>query len=174
MELEPNFRLQLQRLKVLPPAPAIQYCLGSGSTALLLTLLYYPCGVLMLKGKLFAYIIALFFRMISAFSLSDALGSVLGSSPFNVSSYCKTPLEENSDRASTELHDIVQITSPISYNSFFEKFLLKNQPCLFSSWITEAWKSCEDWKHANYPNFSFLDKLFGSCVVPVADCGYAY
>ncbi|XP_069107689.1 2-oxoglutarate and iron-dependent oxygenase JMJD4-like isoform X2 [Argopecten irradians] len=46
-----------------------------------------------------------------------------------------------------------------SYEDFFRKYLLQNQPCIFSSKLTQDWLSRQNWVDG------------GDAVVPVANCG---
>ncbi|GIY00346.1 2-oxoglutarate and iron-dependent oxygenase JMJD4 [Caerostris darwini] len=61
--------------------------------------------------------------------------------------------------------------SNISYECFFTNYMKANKPCILSSSFTENWKSRSEWITSDgKPNFIFLEKEFGSSVVPVSDC----
>ncbi|KAL3854984.1 hypothetical protein ACJMK2_014216 [Sinanodonta woodiana] len=65
-----------------------------------------------------------------------------------------------------------RIDNEISYAEFFQRYLLENRPCIFSSRFTDSWKSRKEWvDETGCPNLFFLDKCFGKASVPVADCG---
>ncbi|XP_071943049.1 2-oxoglutarate and iron-dependent oxygenase JMJD4-like [Antedon mediterranea] len=59
----------------------------------------------------------------------------------------------------------------ISYDEFFEKFMIANQPCLFKGTINQ-WRSIKEWVDSNgRPNFQYLSQHFGDTTVPVSNCG---
>ncbi|KAF4520585.1 hypothetical protein B566_EDAN005996, partial [Ephemera danica] len=68
------------------------------------------------------------------------------------------------------------VKKDISYEEFFEQFLVGNQPCIFESDFTSHWKSRKEWvlQDSGMPNFEFLSNTFGSAKVPVADCNDQY
>ncbi|XP_021341709.1 uncharacterized protein LOC110442430 isoform X2 [Mizuhopecten yessoensis] len=51
--------------------------------------------------------------------------------------------------------------SDISYDDFFQKYLLQNKPCIISSELTQDWLSRRHW----------IDGETGDAVAPVANCG---
>ncbi|XP_060064308.1 2-oxoglutarate and iron-dependent oxygenase JMJD4-like [Ylistrum balloti] len=61
----------------------------------------------------------------------------------------------------------------ITYDDFFQQYLLQNRPCIFSSELTQGWFSRRDWvdKATGKPDLTFLKEQFGDAVTPVADCG---
>lgn len=81
-----------------------------------------------------------------------------------------------SERMQLPIQSIDRISSAISLDDFFQKYLLKNIPCIISKWITKDWTSCKQWSvlhnGRSLPNFQEFLGL-GSSVVSVADCRYA-
>ncbi|CAD6216485.1 GSCOCG00004649001-RA-CDS [Cotesia congregata] len=67
-----------------------------------------------------------------------------------------------------------RINDAITYNDFFTQYLIKNEPCVFKSGITNQWPCVNNWVFNNAPNFKHLKKLYGSCQVPVANCKIKY
>ncbi|XP_067018397.1 2-oxoglutarate and iron-dependent oxygenase JMJD4-like isoform X3 [Acropora muricata] len=61
----------------------------------------------------------------------------------------------------------------ITYGDFFRDFLLANQLCVFSSEITEDWRSRKEWVTNGKPNLEFLSNRFGHAIAPVANCSQA-
>ncbi|XP_076815234.1 2-oxoglutarate and iron-dependent oxygenase JMJD4-like isoform X2 [Clavelina lepadiformis] len=78
-----------------------------------------------------------------------------------------------SERMQLPIQSIDRISSAISLDDFFQKYLLKNIPCIISKWITKDWTSCKQWSvlhnGRSLPNFQEFLGL-GSSVVSVADC----
>ena len=72
------------------------------------------------------------------------------------------------------LKNIDYIEDAISYEEFFENYLLKNRPCLFSSMHTSGWKSRKTWVLNSKPNISLLENVFKDYFVPVVDCRKKY
>ncbi|PIK40416.1 putative jmjC domain-containing protein 4 [Apostichopus japonicus] len=72
----------------------------------------------------------------------------------------------------TAYERIDRISRPISYEDFFEKYLLQNKPCIFGSFFTDNWPSRKDWVEDDgcHPDFEFLKSHFGDVTVPVANC----
>ncbi|GBM26022.1 JmjC domain-containing protein 4 [Araneus ventricosus] len=61
--------------------------------------------------------------------------------------------------------------SDVSYEYFFINYLKANKPCLISSSVTMNWKSRLEWVSADgQPDFKFLERNFGSAIVPISDC----
>ncbi|XP_055951203.1 2-oxoglutarate and iron-dependent oxygenase JMJD4-like isoform X2 [Argiope bruennichi] len=61
--------------------------------------------------------------------------------------------------------------SDVSYEYFFTKYMRANRPCIISSSVTMNWKSRLEWVSTDgQPDFEFLERNFGSAVVPVSDC----
>lgn len=51
--------------------------------------------------------------------------------------------------------------STVTYNDFFSKYLIYNQPCVFNSHATENWPCRRNWVLNDTPNFEVLRTLFG-------------
>ena len=73
------------------------------------------------------------------------------------------------------------IDKPIAREEFFVKFLCKNLPCLFASWVTEDWICRTQWTRTNLlsnsetervADFTALKDLCQNVKVPVANCRY--
>ena len=71
-------------------------------------------------------------------------------------------------------NDICRIEQELEYSEFFNNFLLRNRPCLFSSKFTAGWASRRDWVSGGErlaPNLAFIESLLEEDVsVPVSDC----
>lgn len=70
----------------------------------------------------------------------------------------------NAEIAATDSEEIElakNIDPDITYDDFFNSFLLKNRPCIFRSKITEDWPIKSTWCLENGPNFEFLRDSFG-------------
>ncbi|KAJ1528812.1 hypothetical protein ONE63_007189 [Megalurothrips usitatus] len=65
---------------------------------------------------------------------------------------------------------ITTINTEISYQDFFENFLLCNRPCLIREFITCQWPCRSLWTEGSKPNLSYLQEEFGDAEVPVANC----
>lgn len=57
--------------------------------------------------------------------------------------------------------NIPRIEEEISYQDFFQKYLLHNRPCLISSFVTDNWQSRRLWAIGDKPNWHFLREVFG-------------
>lgn len=55
-----------------------------------------------------------------------------------------------------------RINDAITYNDFFTQYLIKNEPCVFRSGITNQWPCVNNWVFNNAPNFKHLKKLYGN------------
>lgn len=58
------------------------------------------------------------------------------------------------------MDDVTRVHT-ITYGDFFRDFLLANQLCVFSSEITEDWRSRKEWVTNGKPNLEFLSNRFG-------------
>lgn len=59
-------------------------------------------------------------------------------------------------------HFVDYIDKELSYSKFFKKYLLPNQPCMFSRRFTEEWKCRKQWvSEEGKPNFQKLLQDFG-------------
>nr|XP_054767212.1 2-oxoglutarate and iron-dependent oxygenase JMJD4-like [Lytechinus pictus] len=68
--------------------------------------------------------------------------------------------------------DIAFVKEILSYNEFFQSFLLPNRPCLLDKHATENWRSVREWvREDGTPNFEYIEATFGNATVPVANCG---
>ncbi|XP_074629189.1 2-oxoglutarate and iron-dependent oxygenase JMJD4-like isoform X2 [Acropora palmata] len=70
------------------------------------------------------------------------------------------------------MDDVTRVHT-ITYGDFFRDFLLENQLCVFSSEITEDWRSRKEWVTNGKPNLEFLSNRFGYAIAPVANCSQA-
>ena len=62
------------------------------------------------------------------------------------------------------MDDVTRVHT-ITYGDFFRDFLLANQLCVFSSEITEDWRSRKEWVTNGKPNLEFLSNRFGKCEI---------
>lgn len=55
------------------------------------------------------------------------------------------------------------VDSNITYEEFFEKYLIGNKPCIISQEMTKNWKSVQNWVDSKNgkPNFNYLKENFG-------------
>ncbi|XP_020620520.1 jmjC domain-containing protein 4-like isoform X2 [Orbicella faveolata] len=58
----------------------------------------------------------------------------------------------------------------IKCREFFEFFLETNQLCIFSSELTQHWRSRKEWVKDGKPDLDYLSKEFGHAIAPVANC----
>ena len=49
----------------------------------------------------------------------------------------------------------------ISYNDFFSKYLIDNEPCIIKSSAIKNWPCTTSWIQDGAPNFELLKELFG-------------
>ncbi|KAF5273633.1 hypothetical protein FQR65_LT04632 [Abscondita terminalis] len=70
---------------------------------------------------------------------------------------------------SEDIYEVPVINNDISYNKFFEKYFLKNRPCLIRN-VGNAWDSSRLWMKSGFPNFSYLEQTYGELQVSVVDC----
>lgn len=61
------------------------------------------------------------------------------------------------------VHKIDWVDSNITYEEFFEKYLIANKPCIISQELTKNWKSVQNWvdSKSGKPNFNYLKENFG-------------
>lgn len=62
----------------------------------------------------------------------------------------------------TYFMDDLKRVGAIKYEEFFEDFLETNQLCIFSSELTQHWRSRKEWVEDGKPNLDFLTKEFGN------------
>ncbi|CAH8460452.1 unnamed protein product [Schistosoma turkestanicum] len=63
------------------------------------------------------------------------------------------------------------LSEDINYTDFYFNYLMKNQPCIFDSWITKNWSACFSWCSSD--GFIDLKKLFedfSDTKLCVSDC----
>ena len=101
------------------------------------------------------------------------IDKVLGEEPFCSSTpavdrhHCtEDDTKENIDKLSDPL---------LSYDEFFRNYLLQNRPCLIDPFLTEDWKSSQEWKALNgdgevIPDLQAISKCVGDSPVPVSNC----
>lgn len=59
--------------------------------------------------------------------------------------------------------DYLKRVGAIKYEEFFRDFLEANKVCIFSSELTEHWRSRKEWVTADgKPNLEFLSNEFGN------------
>ena len=62
----------------------------------------------------------------------------------------------------THFMDDLKRVGAINYKEFFEVFLETNQLCIFSSQLTQHWRSRKEWVKDGKPDLDFLSKEFGN------------
>ncbi|GLH16369.1 2-oxoglutarate and iron-dependent oxygenase JMJD4 homolog [Gryllus bimaculatus] len=93
-----------------------------------------------------------------------------------VNNYDTIELENEIEDLSINCSDtqIIRIDKPVSYNTIFKNFLVKNRPCIIKIPSAQSWKSTKEWVSQGLPHFSNLQNIYGTVTVPVADCGEKY
>ncbi|KAL9958455.1 hypothetical protein ACROYT_G035470 [Oculina patagonica] len=66
--------------------------------------------------------------------------------------------------------DDLERVGAIKYEEFFRDFLEPNQLCIFSSELTQHWRSRKEWVKDGKPNLDFLSNEYGHAIAPVANC----
>ena len=70
---------------------------------------------------------------------------------------------------------IAFIEEPITYDSFFSEYLIRNVPCVFGKWATKDWPALEKWTKVigdqSVPDFSHLKQVCQNATVSVSNCG---
>lgn len=74
----------------------------------------------------------------------------------------------------SSIESISRVNNTLSYDDFFNTFLINNEPCIIGKAITESWPCRQQWVSKDAPNFELLGTLFGQCTVPIADCKRRY
>lgn len=59
------------------------------------------------------------------------------------------------------IESVRRVDHNLTYNEFFHKFLINNEPCIIDTAITESWPCRQQWVLKDAPNFEFLGRLFG-------------
>ena len=57
----------------------------------------------------------------------------------------------------------------LNFIDFFNKFMLKNLPCLIKN-VTTNWKCASQWVKGDQINYDNLIEEYGDLIAPVADC----
>lgn len=57
----------------------------------------------------------------------------------------------------------------ITYNDFFNNFMIKNLPCLIRN-VSLTWGSTHNWIKDNKINYDYFLEVYGDLQAPVADC----
>ncbi|KAI1307259.1 2-oxoglutarate and iron-dependent oxygenase JMJD4 [Halotydeus destructor] len=71
--------------------------------------------------------------------------------------------------------NIDRISSDTDYETFYEKYLRQNRPCIIDESQTRAWKSRKEWvTDSGAVNVARLKTEFGCATVPVYDCQGKY
>ena len=58
--------------------------------------------------------------------------------------------------------DDLKRVGAITYKEFFYFFLKTNQPCIFSSELTQHWRSRKEWVKDGKPDLDYVSKEFGN------------
>lgn len=58
----------------------------------------------------------------------------------------------------------------ITYNDFFNNFMIRNLPCLIKN-VSLSWGSTHNWIKDNKINYDYFLEVYGDLEAPVADCG---
>lgn len=69
--------------------------------------------------------------------------------------------------------DDVERVGAITYEDFFRDYLEANQLCVFSTEVTQHWRSRKEWVMNGRPHLEILSNQFGHSIAPVANCGQA-
>ena len=56
--------------------------------------------------------------------------------------------------------------------AFVEKFMLRNEPCVFTEQFTRDWKSRKLWQKDGRPHLEFLAREFGMSAMSAMSAGY--
>ncbi|KAJ8953862.1 hypothetical protein NQ314_007202, partial [Rhamnusium bicolor] len=63
--------------------------------------------------------------------------------------------------------------SKLSYNDFFQNYMLRNAPCIIKN-ITDLWETSLFWLKHNKPNFDYLLEKYGQSKVTIYNCSERY
>ena len=66
--------------------------------------------------------------------------------------------------------DNLERVGVIKYEEFFRDFLEANKLCIFSSEVTQHWRSRKEWVIDGRPNFEFLSNHFGNFCLSYSIC----
>lgn len=67
--------------------------------------------------------------------------------------------------------DTVPVEKALSVDDFYKVYLIPNVPCILDNFVTENWPCIRDWvTREGTPDFDFLERNYGYCNVPVANC----
>ena len=69
---------------------------------------------------------------------------------------------------------IDRIEESISYDDFVEKYLIKNNACIFSNNLTDNWNCSKAWIKDGKLNVKYFQNVFGNENAPVMDCNIKY
>lgn len=72
-----------------------------------------------------------------------------------------------------DFNEIPYIDTSVSYNDFFQSFILENVPCIIKN-IARSWECSKHWVEGNKPAFSYLDSKYGKSKATVYDCNKKY
>lgn len=75
--------------------------------------------------------------------------------------YCSSDVQEWNVQSATLEH--------INYEDFFEKYLLRNIPCIVRN-ISMNWNCTKQWVNNGKINYNYLKTQYGMLSAPVADC----
>jgi len=65
-------------------------------------------------------------------------------------------------RMQTYFMDDLKRIGAVTYKEFFEFFLETNQLCIFSTELTQHWRSRKEWVKDGKPDLDYLSKEFGN------------
>lgn len=81
--------------------------------------------------------------------------------------------EKKASISFSDLKEIPSIEASLSYNSFFNNYILKNLPCKVVN-IGTSWNCSQDWVDGSQPAFHYLASKYGQCETIVYDCREKY
>lgn len=81
----------------------------------------------------------------------------------------KSEIPLNNENLS-KIESVKKVDHKLTYNDFFQNYLINNEPCIFESTITDCWPSRHLWVSKDAPNFEYLVGLFGKATVPIYNC----
>lgn len=73
-----------------------------------------------------------------------------------------------------EILENIPVLNKISYNEFFNKYMLENKPCVIQN-VTELWEASSKWlTEDKVPDVFYLTQKYGDCSITVYDCNQKY
>lgn len=75
------------------------------------------------------------------------------------------------DRSYSHIDVVPVEEAALSVEDFCKVYMVPNVPCIFGNFVTEKWPCRRDWVAGDgTPDFDFLERNYGYCNVPVANC----